>query len=578
MEKQNPLMRIWELAKEEHSGLIKSVIFAIIGVLGGMIPYFAVSKILINLLNGNTDNNLYIHWALISFLGYLIKVVFYVNALSISHKSTFSVLKNIRLKILDKLPKMPLGTILETSSGRMKQIIVDQVESTETTLAHLVPEMTSNILGPVCIIIYLFVLDWKMALLSIVSIPVGMSFMGLIMRNYTERYEGAVRTNAEMNSAIVEYVGGIEVIKAFNQGNKSYAKFAEKVNANAAYFYNWMKECQFYTSLAGAISPTTMITTLPIGWIFYIKGSISIEIFITTIILSLGVAGPIISAMMFFDNLAKVGTIVDSIDKILCGEEQIHNKESVKFDNMNIELKDVSFGYTEEKEVLHSVNMNISESTMNAFVGLSGSGKSTIAKLIAGYWDIKSGSIKIGGIELKEIPLNQLYDLVSFVSQDNFLFDESIRENIRMGNIDATDEEIEKVSKLSGCHDFIMNLEDGYDTVAGSSGSHISGGERQRIAIARAMLKNAPIVILDEATAYIDPENEAIVQKAVAKLISEKTVIVIAHRLSTTTNSDKIFLIKDGRVADRGTHEELLNNNLDYRDMWNAHIGARDGE
>ena len=578
MEGKKPMARLWELGEDEHGGLISAIVMAIIGVLSGIVPYFAATKIIIELLKGGSNKKIYICWCLVALAGYLGKSVFYAFALSMSHKSTFSILKNVREMIIHKLPKMPLGTIIDTSSGEMKQIIVDQVESMERPLAHLLPEMTANILGPICILIYLFVLDWRMALLSVVSIPVGMLFMGVVMKNYAKQYEGSVKTNSEMNSTIVEYIGGIEVIKAFNQGKTSYAKFQDKVLANASYFYNWMKSCQFPISLSKAVSSTTLITILPIGWILYVNGSLSIETFITTIILSLGIAGPLLAAMDFIDSLAKVGTIVESIDFILKGKEQFHKTEKVNFKNMNIKLRNVSFGYHDDEEILHEINMDISERSLTAFVGPSGSGKSTIAKLIAGYWDIKSGSISIGGKELIEIPLNQLYDLVSFVSQDNYLFDETIRENIRMGNLKATDKDVEKVAKLSGCHEFIMKLDNGYETLVGSGGSHISGGERQRISIARAMLKNSPIIILDEATAYIDPENEAIIQKALAKLVVGKTVIVIAHRLSTITDADKIFVVKDGDVSGFGTHEELLEKNSLYKSMWQAHIGVKDGE
>ena len=381
-----------------------------------------------------------------------------------------------------------------------------------------------------------------------------------------------------MNSAIVEYVNGIEVIKTFNQDKRSYAKYIDKVIANARYFYEWMRSCQLPVSLSKNISPTTMITVLPLGWYFYLNGSLSVETFIAVIILSLGIAGPLLETMNFVDGLAKIGTIANSINLILEGKEQKHSDKYADIKQYGIELQDVKFGYEEENEILHGVSLNIKEGTTVAFVGPSGSGKSTLAKLIAGYWDINTGSIKIGGYNLQEIPLKQLYSLVAFVSQDNFLFNESIRENIRMGNPSASDKEVENIAKKSGCHDFIMNMEKGYDTVVGSSGSHISGGERQRISIARAMLKNSPIVILDEATSYIDPENEVIIKEALSKLIQNKTVIVIAHRLSTITDSKQIFLIENGELVSYGRHEELMKDCELYQKMWEAHIGVKDGE
>lgn len=577
MKQKSPATILWELAKKEHSKLKTSVFIASIGVIAGIIPYIAASRILVELLKGNEDFKIYSLWLGIGLLSYILKSFLYSMALSVSHKATFSVLKDVRLRMLEKLPKMPLGEIISVPSGNFKQIIVDQVESMEKPLAHLLPEMTSNLLGSLSIFIYLLFLDWRMALLSLVSIPLGMLFMGLVMKNYAVQYEGSVKVNREMNSAIIEYVNGIEVIKTFNQDKRSYAKYKDKVIANARYFYEWMKSCQLPVSLSKNISPTTMITVLPFGWYFYISGSLSAEVFISVIILSLGIAGPLLETINFVDGLAKIGTIANSINLILEGKEQKHSDGEVTIQQYNIDLQNVKFGYEEEKEILHGISLNIKEGTTVAFVGPSGSGKSTLAKLIAGYWDITEGNINIGGYNLKEIPLKQLYSLTAFVSQDNFLFNESIRENIRMGNPSASDKEVEDIAKKSGCHDFIMKMEHGYDTVVGSSGSHVSGGERQRISIARAMLKNAPIVILDEATSYIDPENEVIIKQALSKLIKDKTVIIIAHRLSTITDAEQIFLIENGELVSYGKHDELLEGCELYRNMWNAHIGTKDG-
>ncbi|HEO3948349.1 TPA: ABC transporter ATP-binding protein [Streptococcus agalactiae] len=578
MKQKSPATILWELAKKEHSKLKTSVFIASIGVIAGIIPYIAASRILVELLKGNEDFKIYSLWLGIGLLSYILKSFLYSMALSVSHKATFSVLKDVRLRMLEKLPKMPLGEIISVPSGNFKQIIVDQVESMEKPLAHLLPEMTSNLLGSLSIFIYLLFLDWRMALLSLVSIPVGMLFMGLVMKNYAVQYEGSVKVNREMNSAIIEYVNGIEVIKTFNQDKRSYAKYKDKVIANARYFYEWMKSCQLPVSLSKNISPTTMITVLPFGWYFYISGSLSAEVFISVIILSLGIAGPLLETINFVDGLAKIGTIANSINLILEGKEQKHSDREVTIQQYNIDLQNVKFGYEEEKEILHGISLNIKEGTTVAFVGPSGSGKSTLAKLIAGYWDITEGNINIGGYNLNEIPLKQLYSLTAFVSQDNFLFNESIRENIRMGNPSASDKEVEDIAKKSGCHDFIMKMEHGYDTVVGSSGSHVSGGERQRISIARAMLKNAPVVILDEATSYIDPENEVIIKQALSKLIKDKTVIIIAHRLSTITDAEQIFLIENGKLVSYGKHDELLEGCELYRNMWNAHIGTKDGE
>ena len=325
MKEKSPAAILWELAHNEHSKLKISVFIATVGVIAGIVPYIAASRILVYLVKGNGDFKTYFSWLGIALLSYILRSILYSMALSVSHKATFSVLKDIRLKMLDKLPKMPLGEIISVPSGTFKQIMVDQVESMEKPLANILPEMTSNLLGSLSIFIYLLFLDWRMALLALVSIPLGMFFMGLVMKNYAVQYEGSVKVNRDMNSAIVEYVNGIEVIKTFNQDKRSYAKYKDKVIANAKYFYEWMKNCQLPVSLSKNISPTTMITVLPFGWYFYIHGSLSAEVFISVIILSLGVAGPLLETINFVDGLAKIGTIANSINLILEGKEQKHS-------------------------------------------------------------------------------------------------------------------------------------------------------------------------------------------------------------------------------------------------------------
>ncbi|MGP1408218.1 ABC transporter ATP-binding protein [Selenomonas sp.] len=579
MEKTSPMRRLWQLAAAEHRRLRMAIALAAIGVLAGIVPYWAAAKMITALLSETpAAPHFYFILCLAAFVGYALRSILYAQALALSHRAAFAVLRDIRTRILEKLPKLPLGVVIRHASGSMKHTIVDQVEGMERTIAHLWPELTANTFGPLCIFVYLLILDVRMALLSLVSIPVGMIFMAIVMRDYEEKYAGAVQTTNEMNAAVVEYIGGIEVIKAFNQGAASYEKFSEKVRANASYYYRWMLHCQLPMSLGKVLSPTILITVLPVGWLLYQDGTLPMDVFIQTIILSLGIAGPLLASLNFIDALAKVGTTVDAVDEFLSAEEQRHAIESRPIETTDIIADHVSFNYDGTKNVLNDISLMIPSGTLNAFVGESGSGKSTLARLIAGYWDVKSGMIRIGGRDLKDIPLPDLYDMVSFVAQDTYLFDDTIRANIRLGRLSATDAEVERAAELSGCADFIRRLAHGYDTVVGSGGSHLSGGERQRIAIARAMLKDAPIVILDEATAYIDPENEAIIQRAVAQLITGKTVIIIAHRLSTITDADTIFLIADGTVSAKGTHAQLLSDSSAYRSMWQAHISAKDGE
>ena len=574
--KESPIGVLWGWGKLYHGKFIGSIILAVLGVACQTVPYFCVAHIVTMMLSGEQNFSRYVTAGIIALCGYFGKVLFSCLSTTISHTATYYTLRDLRENITAKLARVPMGTILDTPSGQYKTTIVDRVEGMESTFAHLIPEMTANVLVPLVIAVYLFLLDWRMALLSIVTLVVGLAVMSAGMKNYPVKWEGAVKAGKQMANAIVEYIGGIEVVKAFSQSAGSYKKYSDAVNYNANYYVDWMRENQKTMSAYNAILPSVLICVLPCGFAFWLSGSLELSTFLSIVIFSLGLIGPIIAAFTFTDDLAVLGTNVEEISQLLNAEELNHKETPIKLEDTGISLRSVSFSYDGTTEVLHDVNLAIHPGTMTALVGPSGSGKSTVAKLIAGYWDVTSGSITLGGHELKDMPLSEIADQISYVSQDNYLFNRSIRENIRMGRPSATDAEVEQAAKQSGCDAFIRKLDNGYDTVVGSAGSHLSGGERQRIAIARAMLKNAPVVILDEATAYIDPENEALVQKAISTLTVGKTLIVIAHRLSTIVGADNIVVVKDGTIHAQGTHEKLLETCPLYRDMWQAHIGAKD--
>ena len=574
--KESPIGVLWGWGKPYHGKFIGSIILAVLGVACQMVPYFCVAHIVTMMLSGEQNFSRYVTAGIIALCGYFGKVLFSCLSTTISHTATYYTLRDLRENITEKLARVPMGTILDTPSGQYKTTIVDRVEGMEPTFAHLIPEMTANVLVPIVIVVYLLILDWRMALLSLVTLVVGLAVMSAGMKNYPVKWEGAVKAGKQMADAIVEYIGGIEVVKAFSQSAGSYKKYSDSVNYNANYYVDWMRENQKTMSAYNAILPSVLICVLPCGFAFWLSGSLELSTFLSIVIFSLGLIGPIIAAFTFTDDLAVLGTNVEEISQLLNAEELNHKETPIKLEDTGISLRSVSFSYDGTTEVLHDVNLTIHPGTMTALVGPSGSGKSTVAKLIAEYWDVTSGSITLGGHELKDIPLSEIADQISYVSQDNYLFNRSIRENIRMGRPDATDAEVEQAAKQSGCDAFIRKLDNGYDTVVGSAGSHLSGGERQRIAIARAMLKNAPVVILDEATAYIDPENEALVQKAISALTVGKTLIVIAHRLSTIVGADNIVVVKDGTIHAQGTHEKLLETCPLYRDMWQAHIGAKD--
>lgn len=576
MKKKTTLGWVTEFAGMHRKSYIVSVVLAVLEVACKLIPYFIMGTIVANLLQGNKDFSLYRKLCMFMMLGWTAGVILHNLSTGLSHKATFHVLSTIRRMACDKLYKLPLGYVLDTPSGELKNIMVERTDSIETTLAHIIPEFTANLFGPLCVLIYMFTLDWRMALMSLVTIPIGVGSYAIMMKGYEENYKRTVDKTKALNDTAVEYINGIEVIKAFGKAESSYEKFVTAAKEGAACFVDWMRECMVPSCTAMTFFPATLIGILPLGGMLYRNGSLPASTFILIIILSFGIIAPIMNCVAYMDDIAKARTIIGEVSSILEQKEMKRPETLTKeIKGSDVTIKDVRFGY-KEKEVIHGINLEMKKGTVNALVGPSGGGKSTIAKLVAGLWEPSAGEIFIGEVNARELPIDVQNRLIAYVSQDNYLFDVSVRDNLRMGNPDASDSEIEEAARKSGCHEFIKELENGYDTIVGGSGGHLSGGERQRISIARAMLKDAPIVILDEATAYTDPESEAVVQAAVAKLVKNKTLIVIAHRLTTVVDADRIFVVEDGYISARGNHEELLRESELYRHMWEAHISVKD--
>ena len=569
----------WALGQTgAHGGqYILSVILAVIGVAFSVAPYFAMIGIVRGLMEEERELSFYLVRCLAAALFWAGRVLFHALSTATSHRATFAVLGEIRKRCKEKLTRMPLGAVLAESSGALKNTLIERIDSIETTLAHIVPEFTANLLLPVSILVYIFTVDWRMGLASLATVPLGMFCYVFMMATSGGFYAHTIEATKALNDTAVEYIGGIQVIKVFGKTKSSYDRFVKDAYEAAHSFIDWMRASMIPFTFAMVLMPATLLPVLPIGGLLVKNGSLSPESFVTVIILSVGLITPLITLMSYSDDIRTMGTIFGEVRAILEAPEMERPSEGKGLtprDN-SLALRNVRFSY-KDKEVLHGVSMDIPEGSFVALVGPSGSGKSTVARLIASLWDVDSGSVSLGGVDIRKIPEEEYADRVAFVSQENYLFNTTVRENIRLGRAGATDEEVEKAAKASGCHDFIMGLEHGYDTVVGSSGGHLSGGERQRISIARAMLKAAPIVILDEATAYTDPENEAVIQRSVSRLSRGKTLIVIAHRLSTVTDADRIYVVKDGRIDDFGTHEELLARRGLYESMWKAHMEVKD--
>lgn len=567
------IRQLFAFVGERNSKMRISILLAVLGEMFGIVPFLMVALLADELYRGTATIQRVLFFSGIAAICQLIKMLLTWRSSLMSHKISFTILKNIREAITDRMAKVPMGVMLETPTGTFKNLIVDNVAKLEDSMAHFMPELPSNIAAPLCSILLIFILDWRMGLASLITIPLGILFFAAMMRGYGPRMENYMRSANDMNSSLVEYVSGIQVIKAFNRSASSYGKYSKSVN----YFHDstmeWWSQCWFWNAAARAVLPSTLLGTLPVGAWLYMEGTLSLPVFLISLVVPLGFVAPLMKVSEAMEQVSMIKGNLEQVTAFLKTPELVRPSEPVSLGERTYQFEDVHFGY-KETEVLHGISFQTRPGTMTAIVGPSGSGKSTIAKLMAGFWDVTSGSVRFGGQDIRQIPFEQLMGEISYVAQDNFLFDKSIRENIRMGNPAATDEEVEDAAKAANCHDFIMQLEQGYDTLAGNAGDRLSGGERQRITIARAMLKPSSVVILDEATAYADPENEALIQQAISKLVAGKTLIVVAHRLNTIRNADQILVVANGNIAGRGTQEELLRECPIYQKMWQDYAGT----
>lgn len=567
------IRQLFAFVGERNSKMRISILLAVLGEMFGIVPFLMVALLADELYRGTTTIQRVLFFSGIAAICQLIKMLLTWRSSLMSHKISFTILKNIREAITDRMAKVPMGVMLETPTGTFKNLIVDNVAKLEDSMAHFMPELPSNIAAPLCSILLIFILDWRMGLASLITIPLGILFFAAMMRGYGPRMENYMRSANDMNSSLVEYVSGIQVIKAFNRSASSYGKYSKSVN----YFHDstmeWWSQCWFWNAAARAVLPSTLLGTLPVGAWLYMEGTLSLPVFLISLVVPLGFVAPLMKVSEAMEQVSMIKGNLEQVTAFLKTPELVRPSEPVSLGERTYQFEDVHFGY-KETEILHGISFQTKPGTMTAIVGPSGSGKSTIAKLMAGFWDVTSGSVRFGGQDIRQIPFEQLMGEISYVAQDNFLFDKSIRENIRMGNPSATNAEVEAVAKAANCHDFIMQLEQGYDTLAGDAGDRLSGGERQRITIARAMLKPSSVVILDEATAYADPENEALIQQAISKLVAGKTLIVVAHRLNTIRNADQILVVANGNIAGRGTQKELLRECPIYQKMWQDYAGT----
>lgn len=548
----------------------RAAVSVTIAVILSVIPYFLLYQIIAPLTEGRSITlGFVLTRVAITALCLAGNAVLYVHGLSLSHLSAYNTLKNLRIALQGKLEKQPLGVIRELGNGRIKKVFTDDIETIEILLAHAIPEGIGNLVTPAAVLIAMFFADWKLALLSLAALPIGMLAMGMMFKLGMSRMEAYYAAAAKMNNTIIEYINGMEVVKVFNRDGESYERFEHDIKYYRDMTLDWYKVCWPWMALYSSILPCVALFTLPIGGWFVLKGWSTLANFVLVLCMSFGIGAPLIKAMSFGGKIPQLNYKIEELERLLDHPPLKSSNKAFEGTTHDIRFEDVRFSYKDD-EVIHGVDLDIKEGQMVALVGESGSGKSTLAKLLVHFYDLDGGRITLGGQDITDMRVEDLNDQISFVSQEQFLFNTSLYENIRIGKPDATREEVLQAASLAQCDEFLSRFPEGIDTPAGDGGKMLSGGERQRISLARALLKNAPVIVLDEATAFIDPENEEKMNAAISEVIRGKTVLIIAHRLHTVVGADKIVVLDNGRVEAQGTHEQLLHSSQVYPRLWYA--------
>ncbi|MBQ8950261.1 MAG: ABC transporter ATP-binding protein [Eubacterium sp.] len=545
-----------------------------LGIVASILPYFFLYQLLGPLTRGE---GLEVRFAVLRIVYILIcEVVYgilYTQGLVYSHISAYNTLKNLRTSLQGKLEKQPLGNIMDIGTGRLKKVFIDDIEQIELLLAHAIPEGIANIFIPILIIVLMFVFNWKLGLLALVPIVVGILAMGMMMKAGFAQMNDYYESASKMNNTIIEYINGMEVVKVFNKDGDSYKRFGEMVRNYRDFTIKWFKVCWPWMATYSSVLPCLVLLILPVGSLMVLSGTITLDKLVLVICMSFAVGPSFLKALNFAGKFPQLDFKINELEKLLEHPPLKEGKAGFNGYNLDVEFKDVHFSY-KDTEVLHGISLKMRQGETTALVGESGSGKSTLAKLLVHYYDLDGGSISIGGQDITDMSLRALNEKVAYVAQEQFLFNTTIYDNILLGKPDADRSEVLKAAERAQCNEFLERLPKGIDTAVGDGGKMLSGGERQRVALARAILKNAPIIVLDEATAFMDPENEEKMNAAIDEIVRDKTVVVIAHRLATIKNADKICVMKDGNLIASGTHEELLKTSGEYEKLWNASVSA----
>ena len=577
-------------------------ILTTLGIIANVVPYFFLYQLIVPLVHHELPSFQFVIVRVTAiFVCLTLYAILYSRGLAFSHISAYNTLKNIRVSLKSELENQPLGNIKEIGSGQIKRVFTDDIDQIEILLAHAIPEGIANLTVPFVVILAMFFVDWRLTLLTLATIPLGAFGMTMMMKAGTKLMGSYYESAKKMNNTIIEYVNGMEAIKVFNKDGDSFRRFGDAVRGYRDFTLAWYKVCWPWMAVYNSTLPCLALFTLPFGGLLVLNGTIDLSQLILVLCMSFAVGPAILRALSFGGKIPQLNYKIAELEKLMNGESIKSGTKNFEGKNFDVEFKDVKFSYrkgevsptlqpalqssatlsprgdtpkTPNTQVLHGINLKLKQGTTTALIGESGSGKSTLAKLLVHFYDLDSGSISIGGQNITDMSIEALNNQISYVAQEQFLFNTTLYENILIGRPDATREEVLDAAHRAQCDEFLARFPKGIDTNAGDSGKQLSGGERQRISLARAILKNAPIIVLDEATAFMDPENEEKMNAAISEIVKDKTVIVIAHRLSSIKNADKICVLKKGNVIAEGPHDELIKTCEEYQKLWNASTAA----
>lgn len=575
--------KVFEYAGPHKKGLYAATAIVLVSVLLGVFPFVLAYQVIAPLVMGEVITTSFIIQHVILVLVCLVlQAFFYGWGLNLSHKAAYDTLLRLRTALQKRFEKLPLGVIQDKGTGTVKKLFVDDVDSLEVLLAHSMPEGIANLMVPIAVYVAMFFVDWKLALLSLASIPLSLVAMMTMYSVGMKKMEPYYMAGQKMNNTIIEYINGMEVVKVFNKDADSYERFRKDISDYRNYTLAWYRAAWPWMAIYSSLLPCTIILTLPVGAWFVLCGWSALPNLILVLCLSLSIGMPLLKSLGFLPTMPQLNYKISALEQVLDAPELQQTNDRFHGIDDTITYDHVSFAYQTtqpspdgkpavvEDEVLHDISFTAKAGQKTALVGESGSGKSTLAKLLIHYYDPQKGSISIGGQKLCDMSLEALNSRISYVAQDQYLFNTSLLENIRLGRLTATDEEVIEAAKKAQCMEFIEKLPQGIHSMAGDAGKMLSGGQRQRISLARAILKDAPIVVLDEATAYADPENEEKMEAAIAELVKGKTLVVIAHKLPAIMNADQICVIDHGKLVAAGKHQDLIRSCPEYQKLWKA--------